>query len=110
MPITPGSDILATHIMGNIEVTSGTTHSLVTVANQRVIVWAKGGTTAGLGAITLNYNGVQKDTVTVGINDPTNQRSGFSLMYTETPGAGTHNITVGGSVADVVIIVLKSGT
>jgi hypothetical protein len=95
------------------ETTTGATHSLTTTAGQRVIVWAKGntvesGTTQN---ITLNYNGVTKDTVVHYDADSTaNLKQPFALMYTETPGAATQNITVStdnGTLANVVIIVQK---
>jgi hypothetical protein len=97
-----------------IETTTGTTHALTTVAGQRVIVWAKGDltkTSAGAVAVTvtLKYNTVVKDTAIPYNENVTTNRS-FALMYTETPGAATQNITVetdGGSIANVKIIVLK---
>jgi hypothetical protein len=96
-----------------IETTTGTTHSLTTTAGQKVIVWAKGNMTSGdssLHTFTLKYNSVTKDTVTC---DPSSSSEylPFSLMYTETPGAGTQNITVESdvSIGNVVIIVMKIG-
>ena len=95
-----------------IETTAGVTHSLTTIAGQRVIVWAKGNSNksaAGGATVTLRYNGVVKDTVVVGLTLSTSVlEAGFSLMYTETPGAGTQNITVitdGGTLTNVRIIV-----
>lgn len=96
-----------------IETTTGVTHSLTTVVNQKVIVWAKGDMpsgAAGTATITLKYNGVTKDTAI--IDNPTGSGTWgtFSLMYTEIPGTGTHDITVTanvGSISDVVIIVMK---
>ena len=97
-----------------IETTTGVTHSLTTTAGQRVIVWAKGQSTwTSSGtyshALYLNYNGVQKDTVSVGLDGDGSPASiPFSLMYTETPGAGTNDITVtasAGGLSNVVIIV-----
>ena len=91
-----------------IETTAGTTHSLTTVAGEKVIVWAKGNVTnSGQMIITLKYNGVVKDTV---ILNPNSTPKGFSLMYTETPGANTYNITIdteGTTCENPVIIVLK---
>ncbi len=93
------------------ESTSGITHLLTTTVNQRVIVWAKG-TKTGDDAehtITLSYNGVVKDTVTVNGSLNTDKHA-FVLMYTETPGAGAQNVTVettGGTLANVVILVQK---
>jgi hypothetical protein len=101
-----------------IETTAGTTHSLTTIDGQRVIVWAKGaildgGFNGGSYAINLKYNGVAKD-VTYQQLGNTNNKYGFALMYTETPGAATANITVdftapggGGTLSDVKIIVQK---
>ena len=92
-----------------IETTAGTTHSLTTIAGQRVIVLASGNPAGAAGAITINlkYNGVTKHSISSGSDSGT---GGFSLHYTETPGAATQNITVdtsAGSVANVVIIVIK---
>lgn len=94
-----------------IETGTSATYSLTTVANQRVIVWAKGRLTGAVGeeAVELKYNGVTKDTnaslgtsITLG---------GFALMYTETPGAATANITLeatgGASLTEIQIIVMK---
>jgi hypothetical protein len=97
-----------------IETTAGATHSLTTVAGQRVIVWAKGhdSRTAGSpSAINLKYNSVTKDTVSAGSTSGSTQHVPFSLMYSEIPGAGTQNITVDGgtSLGSVVIMVLKIG-
>lgn len=93
----------------SIETTTGATHSLTTIAGERVIVWAKGVSSHnGVGgSVYLKYNGVTKDTCTF---NNTSTLIGFALMYTETPGAGTQNITVdgnGGAQSNVVIIVLK---
>jgi len=92
-----------------IETIAGLTHSLTTTAGQRVIVWAKGDLHiggSGSATITLQYNSVTKDTQSIDVAYA--HRQAFSLMYTETPGAGTQNITV--SAGDrVVIIVMKIG-
>jgi len=95
-----------------VETTTGTTHSLVTVAGQRVVVWAKGWLSADVNSqsVTLKYNSVTKDTITIDESDTAGGKIPFSLMYTETPGAATHNITVettGGTLNNVVIIVFK---
>lgn len=95
-----------------VETTAGTTHSLTTDGTQKVIVFAKGDaidSSTGYTDITLSYNGVQKDIVQAGSNGTTDtSRIPFALQYTETPTAGTRNITVaGGSCANVVIIVMK---
>lgn len=99
-----------------IDVVTGTgvTLSLTTVASQRVVVFAKGDvaiTSSGTKNVDvlLNYNSVQKDIVRV-YNENTTTNRGFALMYTETPGAATHDITVtcaSGTLANVVIIVQK---
>lgn len=96
-----------------IETTSGTTHSLTTTAGQKVVVWAKGDVESSNSGctITLKYNGVAKDNVYTTAYQ-SSARAAFSLMYTETPGAATQNITVttdGGALANVMIIVLKIG-
>jgi hypothetical protein len=110
-PIALGSNAIT------IETTSGTTHSLTTVAGEVVIVWAKGSyykTSSGATSCTVKllYNGVEKDTVTP-YNENNTIAKTFALMYTETPGAATQDITVtvsAGSIADVKIIVMKIKT
>ncbi len=95
------------------EQTTGATHSLVTTAGQRVIVWAKGVlvSTSTVYTVTLKYNGVTKDTITSGgTGAGSNLNSPFALMYTETHGAATQDVTVettGGSLSNVVILVQK---
>jgi hypothetical protein len=94
----------------SIETTTGVTHSLTTTAGQKVVVWAKGWGfgMAGTRNVTINYNAVQKDIVAIEGSDDVP----FALMYTETPGAGTQDITVsasGGSISNVVIIIMKIG-
>jgi hypothetical protein len=102
----------------NFESSTGVTHSLTTTAGQTVVVWAKGDAYVDgnnlTRTITLKYGGVTKDTVNAKNmpGDAADNKYPFSLMYTETPGAGTANITVeisGDSVANVVIIVAKLG-
>lgn len=90
-----------------IETTTGVTHSLTTIAGEKVIVWAKGDVSYNT-TTKLNYNGVQKDIATATSNNGI-EITPFALMYTETPGAATQNITVTstGSVTNVVIIVMK---
>lgn len=88
------------------------TLAITTVANEKVIVWAKGNVTLGngeSGTITLNYDGNVKDTVVGSQGDAEGYTDTypFSLIYTETPGAATANITVssaGGTLANIVII------
>lgn len=97
-----------------IESTSGATHSLTTIANQTVMVWASGQIHFnGSGAaknIALKYNGVTKHTYDVDTTSSGGDRFAFSLMYTETPGAATEDITVEGTdLSSVVIMVLKLG-
>lgn len=92
---------------------TGTTLSMTTTAGQKVIVWAKGNlNTTAVGTVartvTLKYNGTTKDTV-VPYNENATVSRAFALMYTETHGAGTQNITVetsGDTLANVVIIAL----
>ncbi len=95
------------------ETTTGATHSLTTIAGQKVVVWAKGTLTetSGDNTLTLKYNTVVKDTVVINVS-PEGEKFAFALMYTETPGAATQNITVEASVgtlSNVVIIVMKIG-
>lgn len=97
------------------ETTAGATHSLTTLAGQKVIVWVKGNQTnngsSGTATLTLKYNGVTKDTQTIFRNGNTGgDVLTFSMMYTETPGAATANIVAAtdlGLLSNVVIIVLK---
>ena len=117
MTITNGQVISPADFVGpgatypTIETTTGTTHSLTTTANQRVIVWAKGdATNVAAGAnVNLKYNAVLKDTAYVREVGNNSSSIAFSLMYTQTPGAATQNITVdgGGTLANVVIMVMK---
>lgn len=97
-----------------MESTSSATHSLTTTAGQTVMVWASGQVYfSGSGtAITLalKYGGVTKHTYDVDTATSGGDRFAFSLMYTETPGAGTANITMEGTnLSSVVIMVLKLG-
>jgi hypothetical protein len=100
-----------------IETTSGSlTHSLTTIAGQKVVVWASGvallNNSVGI-TITLAYNGVAKHEKTIDYTG--NGRMNFDLMYTETPGADTQDITLtidGGKSFDETqckIIVMKIG-
>jgi hypothetical protein len=76
--------------------------SITTLAGQRVVCFAKGvydpGGTAGYTDIVLlQYNGVTKDSNAIagtGSAGTVKANQPFALMYTETPGAGTHDITV----------------
>lgn len=96
-----------------IETTTGVTHSLTTTASQKVIIWAKGIITDDANPqLTLKYNGVTKDALSFNGTNSTSAYYPFSMMYTETPGAGTQNIVVGtsgGTLYQVVIIVMKIG-
>lgn len=95
-----------------IEITTGTTHSLTTVAGETVIVWACGVNISSQSnqTVSLKYNGVAKHTIT---HDYANGggKTPFSLMYSEIPGAATANITIESSKnlasTDCKIIVLK---
>lgn len=101
-----------------IETTVGATHSLTTVANEKVVVWAKGVVVQANGGtpadVLLKYNGVTKDTTSVTAEAAGNSTQlAFTCMYTEVPGAGTHDITVtcsGYTLSQVSIIVLKIRT
>lgn len=112
MSIVTGQTIAAADFVGNpapylsIESTVGATHSLTTVANQKVQVIAKGYHVNGGGntTIELKYNGVTKDSTVV--YSGTALAGSFCLMYEEIPGAATHNITVTGATS-VVIMVTK---
>lgn len=98
-----------------ITTASTTTLSLTTTATQKVVVFAKcdvqASSTSGQD-ILLKYNGVQKDKV-VFASASNGSKHGVALMYTETPGAGTQNITVTVSsdwnINNCVIIALKIG-
>lgn len=90
------------------ETTAGATHSLTTTATQRVVVWAKGYVTLGGSSnatVNLKYNGVTKDSVYVATTYAGSYP--FSLMYTETPGAATANVTVENATDDIDIMVMK---
>lgn len=93
----------------SVETSTSTTYSLTTVANQRVVVFAKFWLSGGAGETnaTLAYNGVTKDT-TDAMNSTASESN--MLMYTEVPGAATANITLtagAGSFNAVKIIVFK---
>lgn len=95
-----------------IERTEGTTHSLTTLANQRVVVFVTGTNTDGTGTLRTNnvkYGGVTKATcISDGAGSATNPP--IAMNYTEVPGAATADITVdtdGGTLSNVVILVLK---
>lgn len=117
--VAAGAQTATTSISGiaklpRISQTTGTTHSLTTIAGERVMVWAKGNfnqTSAGATSVTvtLKYGGVTKDTI-VPYNENTTRNCTFALMYTEIPGAATADITVelsggNGALANVVIMV-----
>jgi hypothetical protein len=112
MSIIAGEDILAADILAMVsfETTAATTHSLTTVALEKVLVIAKGyaeGPGSSYSTINLKYNGVTKDSVQVGVGNGSS-RIPFCLMYTEVPGAATQNITIdGGTIGDADIMVVK---
>jgi hypothetical protein len=114
MSIVTGSAITAADINNLFQITSGTgaTLSLTTIAGQKVIVIAKGNYSGASGADTvlLKYNGVTKDTLAIDGIDSANESNAFMLMYTETPGAATANITVtsGYTLGNIVIIAIKT--
>lgn len=105
----PSTAFLAFRNMFTVEVNTTGTYSLTTTAGQRVIVYAKGSTgTFSTGVdttYTLNYNGVQKDIVTLRAAGAS-QKTSFALMYTEIPGAATANITLSGG-NEIVMIIIK---
>lgn len=111
----PSEKAVKTYVDNNfptIETTSGATHSLTTVAGQVVVVWAKAdiSESSASATITLKYNGVTKDTAVYTDNDAGAKVTPMALMYTETPGAATQNITLEtstGSLSNVKIIVMK---
>lgn len=115
MSIVDGQTASAADILAMVaaSITVATTKSLTTVAGQRVLVFAKGdmyaGGGGGAGSATLKYNGVQKD-IAEHNNISSSSNTSFALMYTETPGAATADITVEGggnaSLRNVVICVL----
>lgn len=84
---------------------TGTTLSITTIANQKVVVMVSGLQDSAGGTnptISLLYDGVTKHSIVNGQGNNTP----FSLMYSESPGAGTKNITVttsAGSLSNVVI-------
>lgn len=73
----------------------GTTYSLTTVANQKVLVHVKGylsGTSSST-TIKVNYDGVEKDRVIVRPSS-SSHNDAFYLTYEEIPGAATKDITI----------------
>lgn len=114
--IQAGDPIEPSNFIGNpapffsIEHTVGTTHSLTTVANQKVVVTAKGrvvGSSVDM-SVTLLYDGVAKDSVVVRTGN-NNYGASWCLTYVETPGAATEDITVtsSNSLSEVKITVQK---
>lgn len=94
-----------------IETSTSTPYSLTTTAGQKVIVWARGVQRTGGGqqTVTLAYNAVTKDSVLV---DSDADGNVVSLMYTETPGAATQNITLttsGATLDSISFIIMKIG-
>lgn len=98
-----------------VERTVGATHSLTTVAGQRVVVIATGNLSISsstvVDTVNLKYGGVTKDSIEVGESGGNaNNRDAFCLTYTEVPGAATANITVDAGTygpTNVKILVLK---
>jgi hypothetical protein len=114
MSLIPGQSATVSEVFGSILTNTSGTLSLTTTANQRVVVWAKGriDTNANGRTIELKYNGVTKDTVVVDGGGGGSSNLAWALMYSETPGAGTHNITVvgtGGGLSNIMIIAMLSG-
>lgn len=99
-----------------VEVGTGETYALTTLAGERVIVFVSGTlypNYASTRTVTLAYNGVTKNTAYV--TNPVSGQGyyGFNLMYSEIPGAATNNITVtcnntgGTGLTGVTILVIK---
>lgn len=88
-----------------VEVATSSPMSVTTVAGQRLVVMACGYANGAPGAITLAYNGVAK--CVTQSNDYGNGDQPFALMYSEVPGAGTQNITCGGTVQKIIVIKIK---
>lgn len=95
------------------ESTDGVSHSLTTVAGQRVLVRVTGNVnvTNAVATVTVLDNGVSKQTVNAGgTGAGGSQRAGFAMEYTELRGAVTANITVTtsiGSIENCIITVTK---
>lgn len=93
-----------------LESSSSTTHSLTTNGIQKVLVTAKGWIDCSTGitpSVDLKYNGVTKDTITMGAS----ARIPFCLTYVETPANTTQNITLvasAGTIISPVITVIKT--
>lgn len=82
---------------GGVTITSAasTTLSITTNGSQRVVVMAKGDlSSVTSGNVYLRYDGTQKDTVNANGGGNGGHRSPFYLIYTETPPAGTKDVTV----------------
>lgn len=91
------------------ELSYSSTHSLTTVAGQKVVVIAsfRPDGAAGLTTAALKYNGVTKHSASVGSNSDGQM---VTLMYSEIPGAATANITLttsAGTLLNPCIVVLK---
>lgn len=101
----------------SVSSTTGTSLSVTTTSSQTLIVFAKGDMqqsfVSGETSVNLKYNSVTKDTVNINMaaGNAQNGKVPFALMYTESPGEATHNITVTGTntLANVVIIAIKLG-
>lgn len=83
----------------SVEAITALPHSLTTDGNTRVLVMVCGKlpviTSPGYSTINLQYNGVTKDTKTLGYSGGNNgQGMGFAMTYTEKPAAATANITI----------------
>jgi len=97
----------------NFEITQGVTHSLTTVAGQRVLVIATGrvdNVDNATATINLQYGGVTQESMTVAsAGAGADQRHAFALQCVLAPGAATANIgvTADKTLADVAISVIK---
>lgn len=90
------SSTLTSLLSAKIQVASvaGSVLSLTTGSGDVVTVWMKGFITgsATAGSVALVYNGAIKDSIHVKQAAAADATS-FALMYSETPGAATANIT-----------------
>lgn len=96
----------------SIEQTVNTTAAVTTLANQAILVIAKG-TVTGLATagsqVTLSYNGVQKDICNYRHPGASDEADNFCLTALFTPGADTQNLVVAASttLTNCVITVIK---
>lgn len=98
--VSPGQTILASDFLNMISSTSGTTVAVVTTADQRLTIIAKGNIsvpagTPGSTTVNMKINGSTVDTQLATADNP----GGFSttipvsFIYSAKPGAQTNTIT-----------------